>query len=59
VVINLFVISIAFTPSVPVCKSLLLFSHFLKEKVSVCFQQVFNADWKKRYKINKGMLVKN
>jgi len=47
-IINLFVITIVFT----ICP--------LRERELVyVFNVIFNVDWRKRYKINKGMLVKN
>ena len=46
-IINLFVITIVFTNL-----------SFKRELVYV-FNVIFNVDWRKRYKINRGMLVKN
>jgi len=44
--INLFVITIVFT-----------ILSFKREIIDV-FNMIFNVDWRKIYKINKGMLVK-
>jgi len=46
-IINLFAITIVFT------------NLSFKIELVYVFNVIFNIDWRKRYKINRGMLVKN